>query len=243
MLDEVKRKVMIDLFASPGTLAPIVVGLTSLMYSWAVGGNPAANAIGIMGVLGGIGFFASRLVLGLEGMTERAYKAMMQRHRTQQNEALDELQRQLEGDQDHRTEACLAHLRNLYDTFQQSCSQGQVATAHHHLVSQVEEIFNASVRQLKRSLDLYQISQTLTGKAQTKVLTEREQVIREVVETRDHLSAAIEQFHAFTTRRNQSELGRLREELDETLRVAQRTEERMAEIGQHEKTYDESEFE
>ena len=62
---------MLDLFASPGTLIPIVAGLSSLLYAWAVGGDPTAGAIGIVGVLGGAGHFASRLVLGLEDMTQR----------------------------------------------------------------------------------------------------------------------------------------------------------------------------
>ena len=242
-MDEVKRKVMIDLFASPGTLAPIVVGLTSLMYSWAVGGDPTANALGIMGVLGGAGYFASRLVLGLEGMTKRAYEAIAEHHRKKRNQALDELERQLHGDQDQRTETCLRNLRNLYDTFQQSCLEGRVVATHHQVVSQAEQIFNASVQQLERSLELYQISQKLTGKARGEILAERERVIREVIDTRDHLSATIEQFQTFATRRNQSELSQLREELDETLRVAKRTEERMAEIGHQQRTYDESEFE
>jgi len=234
---------MIDLFASPGTLAPIVLGLTSLMYSWAVGGDPAANAIGIMGVLGGAGYFASRLVLGLEGMTKRAYEAIAEHHRTKRSESLDELERQLHGDQDQRTETCLRHLRNLYDTFQQSCLEGHVVATHHQLLSQAEQIFNASVQQLERSLELYQISQKLTGKSRTDILSERERVIEEVMETQAHLSVTIEQFQAFATRRSQSELSELRQELDETLRVAQRTEERMAEIGQRNRTYDESEFE
>ncbi len=111
------------------------------------------------------------------------------------------------------------------------------------MVSQAEQIFNASVQQLERSLELYQISQKLTGKARGEILAERERVIREVIDTRDHLSATIEQFQTFATRRSQSELSQLREELDETLRVAKRTEERMAEIGHQQKTYDESEFE
>ncbi len=242
-MDEVKRKVMIDLFASPVTLGPLVVGLTSLLFSWAIGGDPVANAVGIVGVLGGVGCFASRLVLGLEGMTKRAYEAIAQHRQRQQNEALDTLVQRLQGDRDHRTETCLKQLRDLYDTFQNSCLEGHVVSTHHQLVSQVEQIFNASVQQLERSLELYQISQKLTGRAQADILSERERVIQEVMQTREHLSATIQQFQAFASRRSQSELSQLREELDETLRVAKRTEERMAELGHREKTYDESEFE
>jgi hypothetical protein len=213
------------------------------MYSWAVGGDPVANAVGIMGVLGGAGYFASRLVLGLEGMTKRAYETITNHQRTKRNQALDELQRQLESDQDHRTETCLSQLRDLYETFQKSCHEGHVVSTHHQLLSQAEQIFNASVQQLERSLELYQISQKLTGQPRADILAERERVIEEVIETRAHLCATIEQFQAFATRRGQSELSELRQELDETLRVAQRTEERMAEIGQRTRTYDESEFE
>jgi hypothetical protein len=242
-LDEVKRKVFVDLFASPGSVVPVVVGLTSLMYSWAVGGDPMANAVGIVGVLGGLGYFASRLTLGLETITRRAYESILQQHRDEQNRALDELERRLTADDDPRTEMSLRQLRSLYDTFQQSCQGGKLNATHHQLVTQVEDIFHASVRQLKRSLQLHHLGGTLTGRARDQLIDERERVIREVLETRDHLSSAIEQFQTFALRRNNSELGRLREELDETLRVAKRTEERIAKIGREDKPYDESEFE
>jgi hypothetical protein len=118
-----------------------------------------------------------------------------------------------------------------------------MVVTHHQVVEQVEQIFRASVQQLRRSLELYQISQKLSGKTKADILAERERVIQEVIETRQHLGATIEQFQTFATRRNQSELSHLREELDETLRVARKTEQRMATIGQNETTYDESEFE
>lgn len=242
-LDDVKRKVWLDLFASPGTLVPVVVGVSSLMLSWAVGGDPTANAIGILGVLGGVGHFASRLVWGLEDMTQRAYQAMLDRNQQEQNEALDQLERKLSGDDDRRTETCLRDLRGLYVTFKNSCSEEQMVASHHRVVSQVEQIFRASVQQLQRSLELYEISQRLSVKSRVDILAERERVIQEVLETRAHLISTIEQFQSFAAQRDQSELGRLREELDETLRVARKTEERMATIGQKQKTYNESEFE
>lgn len=242
-MDDVKRKVMLDLFASPGTLIPVVAGVSSLMFSWAVGGDPMANAIGIFGILGGVGHFASRLVLGLEGMTQRAYDAILDRRRKEQNESLDELERRLVADNDHRTETCLRDLRSLYETFRKSCSEEQVVARHHQVVSQVEQIFHASVDQLKRSLELYEISRKLSRESRAEVLAERERVIAEVIQTRAHLNTTIEQFQSFAARREKADLTRLRQELDETLRVAKRTEERMAAMGTREKNYDESEFE
>lgn len=242
-MDDVKRKVMLDLFASPGALIPVVVGLSSLMVSWALGGDPTANAIGIVGVLGGVGYFASRLVLGLEGMTQRAYQAKLDRLQQEQRQQLDELERRLSGDRDQRTEICLRELRSLYETFQTSCATGKIAAGHRQVVDQVEQIFHASVQQLQRSLELYEIGQKLSGESKVDILAERERVIQEVIETRSHLSTTIERFQTFALRREQSELSRLREELDETLSVAKRTEDRIATIGRETKTYNESEFE
>ena len=48
--------------------------------------------------------------------------------------------------------------------FNRAASKDVLSPTHHQLVSQAEQIFNASVQQLKRSLELYQMSQKLTGK-------------------------------------------------------------------------------
>jgi hypothetical protein len=68
-MDEVKRKVYLDLFASPYNLIPFAAGLTSLMASWAIGGDLTLTMAGIAGVLGGIGVTASRLMCLIEGLT------------------------------------------------------------------------------------------------------------------------------------------------------------------------------
>jgi len=241
-LEEVRQKVMLDLFASPGTLIPVVVGVSALMLSWAIGGDAAANAIGIIGVIGGVGHFASRLVLGLESMTQRAYEAILQRDEKHRKDSLDKLEADLRNDKDGRTDASLKQLRNLHDQFQSARAKNRLIANHPQLTSRVEEIFDASVLQLQRSLELYELSLKLTGPAKKNVLDEREQVITDVLKTRDHMNAIIEQFHTLTIRRESSELGRLRNELDETLQVAKRTEERMSAMNTPNPNFDKSEF-
>jgi len=242
-LDEVRQKVLLDLFASPGTLIPIVVGLSALMLSWAIGGDATASAVGIVGVMGGAGHFASRLVLGLESMTQRAYEAILQRDERQRNEALDQLESALRSDKDGRTDACLKQLRQLDDQFRAARAENRLVAKHPQLLSRMEEIFDASVLQLQRSLELYQLSTKLSGAAKANLLAQREQVIQDVLKTRDHMSATIEQFHTFTINREASDLSRLRSELDETLLVAKRTEERMAGLGKRQSNSIESQFE
>jgi len=242
-LDEVRQKVLLDLFASPGTLIPIVAGVSALMLSWAIGGDATANAIGIIGVMGGAGHFASRLVLGLESMTQRAYEAILQRDERQRNKALDQLEKDLRSDKDGRTNACLNQLRELDDQFRSARAENRLVSKHPQLLSRMEEIFDASVSQLQRSLELYQLSTKLSGVAKANLLAQREQVIQDVLRTRDHMSATIEQFHTFTVNREASDLSRLRSELDETLLVAKRTEERMSGLGQRKTHSIESELE
>ena len=72
-----KRKILLDIFASPGTVLPIAGGITALLASWAVGGQSALNFAGVVGILGGFGIFASRLILGLEKITRDAYDHVM----------------------------------------------------------------------------------------------------------------------------------------------------------------------
>ena len=52
---DVRKKVLLDLFASPGTLLPVVGGFSSLILSWAAGGVSLLNFLGIAGILGGLG--------------------------------------------------------------------------------------------------------------------------------------------------------------------------------------------
>ncbi len=159
---------MIDLFASPGTLAPMVVGLTSLMFSWAVGGDPARQRGWHRGRPGRRGVLRLPVGPGIGGDDQACLRSddAASSNATKCKPSMN-WNGKLEGDQDHRTETCLAQLRNLYETFQHSCLEGHVVATHHQLVSQAEQIFNASVQQLERSLELYQISQKLTGKAQS----------------------------------------------------------------------------
>ncbi len=242
-MEDVKHKVLFDLFASPGTLVPIVAGVTAWLYSWAVGGSQVAGSVGLFGVLGGIGFFATRAIWGLEKMTQQAYEDLTRQQIEAQERSLNHLLLRLIDDEDPRTEQILQDLRSLHQAFQLDVQSRTIIGVQHRLIEQVEQIFTASVQQLTRSLDLYETSQKLSPKVRQEILRERQRVIDEVIQTRDHLSKSIEQFQAFNSKRNESELGLLRRELEETLKVAKRTEERMAQLGQRGRSYDESEFE
>ena len=92
-MDNIKKKVYLDVFASPGTLLPVAGGITAMLAAWATNGNPALLFAGIAGVLVGAGVTATRLVFGLNRITEDAYDHVVQQQRKQQDRAEYQQQR------------------------------------------------------------------------------------------------------------------------------------------------------
>jgi hypothetical protein len=195
-----------------------------------------------VGVLGGVGFLATRLIFQLERITENAYQYLNEQKREAQQQALDSLETRLRSDEDPRTQTYLRHLRTLYADFQDNLRTGKVAGAARTVQEQVEKLFQAAVKHLEHSYHLWMTAGRMSGNARLALLDERERVVQEVQDTVEHLSRTIEQFHSFRVKESEVELARLREELDETMQVARRAEERLESLGK-ENTYDLREFE
>lgn len=241
-MDEVKKKVFLDLFASPSTVLPVVGGLSAWMLSWAVDGNLWLNLGGLVGLLGGCGLLATRWIFGLEEITEQAHQYLHQQEHQQQQRALDALEHRLRGDQDPRTQTYLRRLRALHQSFQDDVERGKLSGPARSILAHVEKLFQAAVKHLQHSYHLWETAARLSGPAGSSIQEERERVIQEVRETIDHLGHTIEQFHCFQVKQSETELAKLRRELDETMRVARRAEDRVAAIGR-EKDYGGTVFE
>ena len=241
-MDNVQKKVLLDLFAAPSTVIPIVGGLSAWMLSWAIDSSWWLNLGGLIGVLGGAGLLATRLIFGLESITEDAYRFLQDQERQRRNTALDALEKKLRHDDDPRDQTYLRQMRTLYDSLHADLEQGQVSPAARAIVGNVEKLFQAAVKHLEHSYHLWETAAKVSGEARRKLLAEREHVVQEVRATVEHLGKTIEQFQTSRVKQNESELTKLREELDETLRTARRAEERLATLGE-EKSYDPQEIE
>ena len=229
-MDEVKRKVYLDLFASPLTLIPLAVGLTSLMASWATGGNLTLTLAGIVGVLGSVGITISRMILGLEGITDRAVNYRLEKQQKEREAALDQLFQKLQKDRDPRTETCLQQLRLLYGSLQTAAEKGNITTSAYEILDGVGNIFNQCVKQLEHSHALWETAQRMHGPASDSLLGQRDDVVREVCQTVEEVSKKVDGYLLTETRRNQSDLAKLRRELDESIEAARRAEQRTAEL-------------
>ena len=227
-MDEVKRKVYLDLFASPLNLIPLAAGLTSLMASWAVGGSSALTLAGIAGVLGSAGVTMTRMILGLEGMTEQAYNYQLEKQRQEREQALDQLLHRLQQDRDPRTENCLRELRSLYESLQTAAEKGNITTSAYEILAGMDKVFNQCVKQLEHSHALWETAQRLMGPARKSLLQQRDQVVQEVCDTVVEVGKKVDRYLLTTTQRNQSELAKVRRELDESIEAARRAEQRTA---------------
>ncbi len=227
---DVRKKVLMDMFAAPSSLLPIVGGLSALILSWALegGGATACLGLGMVGVLGGLGILATRLILGLENITNDAYQYLHAEELTKQEESLDELCNKLKKDRDPRTQNSLRELRDLYATFAEDVKAGKIIRATHAVLEIVEELFRTAVAQLERSYELWCSARKQSGASKEKTLRKREEVIREVVDAVEHLAKTIEQCRSLAAKKDRKDLSQLRQELDEAIQVARRTEERMA---------------
>ncbi len=225
---DVRKKVLLDVFASPATLLPAVGGVTALLGSWAFNLGVWPGFLGVVGILAGLGVSATKLIFGLEKITNDAYEFVHSQKVKRQEDQLDELDLKLVTDRDPRTQTSLRQLRQLNQDFADDVEQGKVARSAHDVLKVIEELVTKCVAQLERSYQLWHTARGMSGQTKEELLAEREQVIAEVVEAVQHVEKTTGQFRTFTAKKNEGDLGRLRQELDEAIQVARRAEDRVA---------------
>jgi len=225
---DVRKKVLLDLFAAPSTLLPLVGGLSLLVGGWALEAGAAVGFLGVVGVLAGLGMAATRLIFGLEDITNRAYEYLHDEEWKKQEKVLDKLDHRLLRDRDPRTQTALRQVRHLYTTLVDDVKTGKITRNTHEVLQKVEGLFRACVAQLERSYKLWSTARKISGEARQRILQQREHVVQEVVGSVEHLDRTIEQLRGLTAKTDQQDLGRLRSELDEAIEVARRTEQRLA---------------
>ncbi len=229
-MDEVKRKVYLDLFASPYNLIPLAGGITALMGSWAVGFDPTMTMIGVGGVLTGIGVTASRLIWGLESLTEKAYGYQIDKKQKDYERRLDELDEKLTMDRDPRTQGCLRELRLLNGSLEKAIAKGKIATSSYEIMDRVGNVVDQCVKQLEHSHSLWETARQMRGPARDSMMGQRDEIIQDVVATVVDVGAMVDKYLLNESKRNMSELGKVRQELDESIEAARRAEQRTAEL-------------
>jgi hypothetical protein len=184
------------------------------------------------GVLASTGAYITRLVLD-EGKTARAVVAEMEQGDQRAAQAvLDDLDRRLvAADNDPRPETALRDLRALVRAVDDYAASADGATAPVviDVRSRVQQIFESSVRALEQTLQLGDTAKILhLPEARKPLLEQREKIIADIhggVKQLGGTLAALQQLG--TGAQSSRELARLRDELDQSLAIASRVEERL----------------
>ncbi len=226
-MDNVRKKVLLDLVASPMTVLPVTVGGSCLLAAWALGSGGLLAFAGAGGILIGIGSLVSRFILGIDKLSSDIFKYENEEQFKQKEEKLNELDSRLCKDGDRRTEKLLRELRKLNSSFQDDINEGMVTANINTILEKVQQLFKGCISQLEHSL-------SLSGDNHDKV-------IGEVTASVEQLKKIIKEFHSFRTEKMTSNLQQLRDDLEKSMEVARITEEHISSIDKN-KTYNEEEF-
>ncbi|MBN2505457.1 MAG: hypothetical protein JXQ71_02060 [Verrucomicrobia bacterium] len=235
MLDEptLKRKVLLRLLGSPGTVAPLMLGLTAMTASWALNWQPALGLFaGLAGTLLAAGSFMTRLLLRGDKVAERVLRDTAQSRQTRRQRALDELDRRLAtADKDPRPETALRDLRALVNAFEDYSRRDLSFTTGIAIEVQARTglLFDQCVDSLKQTDQLWQIARNLRSPAARQpILKQREQLIADVQASARQLSDTLVALQRLGAGEGSSpQLARLRDELDQSLAAARAAEHRV----------------
>lgn len=216
----------------------MIGGIASAVASWAVGGNIYLTSIAIVGVVGSAAWMLTRTFLNVEDITQQALSAERQAARDAENQKLDELAKSLRTDRDHRTKDSLNLLRSLRDEFEQLTAEPGREMRSARFREQIGQVLGAAVEQLRESLRLFERSEAVVGEARQKIIDQREQIVGDIVGTVDRLQKIVGQFRTASQDDRDLDLATLQQELDQSLEIAKRTEERMREIENPSKIYE-----
>ena len=208
----------------------MVGGASAWLISWAVGGTAVLNIAGLALVLGGVGWLATRVIFLMEDVAAKILRDDAEKVIKVEEEKLDQLQFRLRSDRDYRTKDYLTLLRTCRSEFEEFAKRPGIVIQSQEIVKQVRQLFWSATEQLEQSLKLHALAERLSGAEKKKIQEQRENTLEEIRESVEHMQSAVQHYQELMNKEQQSDLGSLRDELDASLRVAKRTEERMREL-------------
>ena len=227
----VRKRMLLRLLGSPLTVLPFVIGMTTLAGSWALDWRPAAGAFAALaGCLISAGVFLTRLVFQSGEVVQDVLDETARSEESGRQKSLDDLDRLLTvADQDPRPETALRDLRALVKALEESAasSPGGAMLLDIHL--RVGQLFDHCVASLRETDQLWKTSQRLaTPAARQPLLDRREQLVADVQACTKQLSQALVALQSLNSPGGDAaSLGRLRDDLDQSLAAARSAGERV----------------
>ncbi len=233
-----RQKYLLHLISNPFTIYPFAAGVLGVFASWVFNLGPSELYLFAGAVVGlglPIGALITKWTSGADDIAKQVHEELLNEAHQQQEEELNALHKQLLKDGDQRTEQMLEELRSLHASFQEEAMDtGWMAslpvTVSAEIAGKVSDLFNQAVECLKDTLKMHEKSKDSKMATVRRVLQEhREQQIADVQQTIVQLSHLYARVLTLSPESNETELSRLRTELDDSLAFAKKVDEQIRE--------------
>jgi len=231
--NKLRKEIILRLLNSPVSLLPFAGGATGLIVGIVFGFNVLAFVSFVL-MLGGIGIFLTRLLQSDSKIAQAVLEEMKEEEAKERKRVLDNLYYRLKSDGDSRTESLLHTLLLLTEQFRyqlnnKNWSMKLNMQSTFDILSNVEELFNGCIRSLEQSLELWRVANSVMVKeARKPIIERREEIIKNVTESISKLSDIYAELQRITIEeRGEDKLKKLRQELDDSLEIAKRVEQRL----------------
>lgn len=223
-----KKRAVVDAWSKFDSWLPIGLGIAALVAAIVFAGGPIMILLAVIALTFGISRFVWRAWVGFRQVT-RGFQKMFLSKQEQQQHRLIELENKLRADQDPRTHTLLNSLTQLRQSLEQDIPQANFSVLKGDVLQRVDQMFMVCLQHLEETHQLWQSAQGDKFAGPQK-LAQRELLIEEVQACVQQLEAIATHLRQRQVHRTTSELQRLRDELDETMRVAKRVEQRTDEL-------------
>jgi hypothetical protein len=221
--------------ATPMVVLPAIAGAGAVLLGLVLG-QPAGSLtfLGAVGLLIAGGMAATRLILRSEELARSVHEAAVEDAHEEHEDYLRRLARQLRRDRDDRTGEILRRLHHVHERFREDdvLSRAAESAVLLEIREKIEQLYWSCLRSLERSLVMWRAAREMsTPETRQAVLDRREKLVVEVQNGIAHLETTIDQLVAKSLQRDdETDMVRVRDELDVGLQVARRVEERMSEL-------------
>lgn len=236
-----RKKFLLHFIGNSYVVFPFAAGVSIAFASWVLNLEPGilyAFASAVLGICVPIGAIITKWATGTDDIAKQVHEELLNEVNQKQEAELNALHQQLAADGDARTEMMLQELRALHQSFQEEARSGTWMGTLPLLVSaeitdKVSQLFTQAVQCLKDSLKMHEKTRDAQLGATVKnvLAHHREQQLADVQQTILQLSELYARVLTLGPESNETELARLRDELDKSLAFAKQVDEQIRSLA------------
>lgn len=224
---EFRKRMALRVLSKPSSLYPFSGGLSLILIQWGLDLMlPLLNFVGIAGIIAGLASLVMNFV-DLDKTAGEVYEEMNTDTRKQEEMSLNELEQLLAADGDPRTEELFNDLRTVYEKFVAIATDGSTnAESAQAIMAKIQLIFQTSISKFRMTLKMNNESRIATKNLKKTILSEREDIIREIIDSIGTLNEIVFNFNKYKqSSEGTQDLNKLTRELQQEIEIAKKADE------------------